>query len=49
MEQKKGTDWALLKRVLATAKPFNTLFIQSIVLAILITPFLLLSRSSSRK
>ena len=39
MEQKKGTDWALLKRVLATAKPFNTLFIQSIVLAILITPF----------
>ncbi len=39
MESKKGTDWILLKRVLATAKPFKSLFIQSIVLAVVITPF----------
>ena len=39
MEQKKGTDWVLLGRVLATAKPFKSQFITSIVLAILITPF----------
>ncbi len=39
MESKKGTDWALLKRVLGTATPFKSLFVQSIVLAIAITPF----------
>lgn len=39
MESKKGTDWILLRRVLATAKPFKSLFIQSIVLAVVITPF----------
>jgi ATP-binding cassette subfamily B protein len=39
MESKKGTDWVLLKRVLATAKPFRSLFLQSIFLAIAITPF----------
>jgi len=39
MDTKKGQDWQLLKRVLATAKPFQNLFIQSIVLAIVITPF----------
>ncbi|MBK9734879.1 MAG: ABC transporter ATP-binding protein [Saprospiraceae bacterium] len=39
MEQKKGTDWTLLRRVIATAKPFNSLFVQSIFLAIIITPF----------
>jgi len=39
MPDKKPTDWKLLKRVLATAKPFKTLFIQSIVLAIVMTPF----------
>lgn len=39
MESKKGTDWILLKRVLATAKPFKSLFFQSIVLAVVITPF----------
>jgi len=39
VEITKGTDWKLLKRVLATAVPFKSLFIQSIALAILITPF----------
>lgn len=39
MESKKGTDWVLLKRVLATATPFKSLFLQSIFLAIAITPF----------
>jgi ATP-binding cassette subfamily B multidrug efflux pump len=39
MESKKGTDWVLLRRVLATAKPFRSLFLQSIFLAIAITPF----------
>ncbi len=39
MEPKKGTDWALLRRVLATAKPYKSLFIKSIALAILMTPF----------
>ena len=39
MESKKGTDWVLLRRVLATAKPFKSLFLQSIFLAIAITPF----------
>ncbi len=39
MESKNGTDWILLKRVLATAKPFKSLFIQSIVLAVVVTPF----------
>lgn len=39
MESKKGTDWALLKRVLATAKPFRSLFVQSVFLAVAITPF----------
>jgi ATP-binding cassette subfamily B protein len=38
-ESKKGTDWKILKRVLATAKPFSSLFNTSIILAILITPF----------
>jgi ATP-binding cassette subfamily B protein len=39
MKPKKGTDWQLLKRVLATATPFKSLFIKSIILAVLITPF----------
>lgn len=39
MEPNKGTDWRLLKRVIGTAKPFQSLFIQSIVLAIVMTPF----------
>lgn len=39
MESKKGTDWVLLKRVLATAKPFRSLFVQSVFLAVAITPF----------
>ena len=39
MNAKGGTDWRLLRRVLATAKPFKSLFIQSILLAIIITPF----------
>ncbi len=39
MESQKGTDWRMLRRVLATAKPFKSLFIQSIVLAVVITPF----------
>ncbi|MBK8624111.1 MAG: ABC transporter ATP-binding protein [Saprospiraceae bacterium] len=39
MENKKGTDWRLLKRVIGTAKPFQSLFIKSIFLAIIITPF----------
>jgi ATP-binding cassette, subfamily B, multidrug efflux pump len=39
MESKKGQDWVLLRRVLATAKPFKSLFLQSIFLAIAITPF----------
>ncbi|MBL0024345.1 MAG: ABC transporter ATP-binding protein [Saprospiraceae bacterium] len=38
-ELKKGNDWAVLKRVLATATPFRSLFIKSIVLAIVVTPF----------
>jgi len=39
MEPNKGTDWVLLRRVLATAKPYKSLFIKSIALAILMTPF----------
>jgi ATP-binding cassette subfamily B protein len=39
MDNKQGTDWRLLKRVIGTAKPFQSLFIQSIFLAIIITPF----------
>lgn len=39
MESNKGTDWVLLRRVLSTAAPFKKLYIQSIVLAIVITPF----------
>jgi ATP-binding cassette subfamily B multidrug efflux pump len=39
MEPNKGTDWILLRRVLATAKPYKSLFIKSIALAILMTPF----------
>ena len=39
MNAKGGTDWLLLRRVLATAKPFKSLFVQSILLAIIITPF----------
>lgn len=38
-ETKQGQDWKILKRVLATARPFNKLFYTSILLAILITPF----------
>ncbi|MFZ1750855.1 MAG: ABC transporter ATP-binding protein [Saprospiraceae bacterium] len=39
MNNNKGTDWVLLGRVLATARPFKSLFIQSIVLAVVMTPF----------
>lgn len=39
MEQKRKTDWALLLRVLETARPFKSLFFWSIFLAIVITPF----------
>lgn len=39
MENQKNTDWRLLRRVLATAKPFKSLFVQSVILAIIITPF----------
>ncbi len=38
-DSKKGTDWKILKRVLATATPFRSLFNKSIILAIAITPF----------
>ena len=38
-ESKKGTDGKILKRELATAKPFSSLFNTSIILAILLTPF----------
>jgi ATP-binding cassette, subfamily B, multidrug efflux pump len=39
MDQRKGTDWRLLKRVIGTARPFQSLFVQSILLAIIMTPF----------
>ncbi|KXK38810.1 MAG: xenobiotic-transporting ATPase [Bacteroidetes bacterium OLB9] len=39
MSKNKGTDWDLLRRVLATARPFRLLFIKSVVLAIAVTPF----------
>ena len=39
MQQKKGTNWSLLRRVLATAKPFKSLFAWSVILSIIITPF----------
>lgn len=39
MESKKGTDWALLRRVIGTARPFRYLLSMSIFLAIAMAPF----------
>lgn len=39
MANNSGTDWQLLKRVIATAKPFKSLFVGSVILAILVAPF----------
>ncbi|MCE2789176.1 MAG: ABC transporter ATP-binding protein/permease [Saprospiraceae bacterium] len=39
MRKSQSTDFALLRRVLATAYPFRNEFITSIVLAVLVTPF----------
>lgn len=39
MDSKKGTDWALLRRVIGTARPFRFLFFMSIFLAVAMAPF----------
>ncbi len=33
------TDWALLGRVMATTKPYKSLLVKSVILAIVVTPF----------